>query len=110
MQMPSSQLTRSAASALVNSWGDGDLLTVSCHEKARGVITPSGGTAPLQELSRLCDRVLHRSEAFRVSDGDIDRLQRSDASRALGVVGIVRELDALVGLSPHSNALGQRWR
>ena len=26
------------------------------------------------------------------------------------VVGIVRELDALVGLSPHSNALGQRWR
>jgi hypothetical protein len=24
------------------------------------------------------------------------------------VVGIVRELDALVGLSPHSNALGQR--
>ena len=26
------------------------------------------------------------------------------------IVGIVRELDALVGLSPHSNALGQRWR
>ena len=24
------------------------------------------------------------------------------------VVGIVRELDALVGLSPHSNALGMR--
>ena len=24
------------------------------------------------------------------------------------IVGIVRELDALVGLSPHSNALGQR--
>ncbi|WP_255439399.1 hypothetical protein [Synechococcus sp. LTW-R] len=33
-----------------------------------------------------------------MSDGDIDRLQRSDASRALGEVGIVRELDALVGL------------
>ena len=94
---------------MVGSWDDGDLLTVTCHEKARGVITPSGGTAPLQELSRLCDRVLHRSEAFRVSDGDIDRLQRSAASRALGVVAFVRELEALVGLSPHSNVLGQRW-
>ena len=47
------------------------------------------------------DCVLHRSEAFRVSDRDIDRLQRSDASRALGEVGIIRELDALVGLSAH---------
>ena len=26
------------------------------------------------------------------------------------LVGICRELDALIGLSPHSNALGQRWR
>ena len=26
------------------------------------------------------------------------------------IVGIVRQLDALVGLSHHSNALGQRWR
>ena len=57
----------------------------------------------------LGDRVLHRSEAFRVPDGDIDRLKRSDASRARSEVGNVRELDALVGLSPHSNALCRRW-
>ena len=25
-------------------------------------------------------------------------------------IGIIRALDGLVGLSPHSNALGQRWR
>ena len=93
----------------MGSWGDSDLLTVTCHEKARGVITPSGGTAPLQELSRLCDRVLHRSEAFRVSDGDIDRLQRSDASRALDEVGSVRELDALVGLPPRGCTRSQWW-
>ena len=47
------------------------------------------------------DCVLHRREALRVSDGDIDRLQRSDASRALGEVGIIRKLDALVGLQAH---------
>ena len=68
MQMPPTQSIKDAASALVGSWGDDVLVTVSCHEKARGGITPSGGTAPLQELSRLCDRVLHRSEAFRVSE------------------------------------------
>ena len=50
------------------------------------------------QSSKSGDCVLPRSEAFRVSDGDIDRLQRSDASRALGEVGIIRELDALVGL------------
>ena len=48
------------------------LVHVGLHQRVQSVllssprsITPSGGTAPLQELSRLCDRVLHRSEAFR---------------------------------------------
>jgi len=44
-----------------------------------------------------------------VSDSDINRLQSPDASRALGEVGIVRELDALLGLPPRACARSQWW-
>ena len=76
--------------------------------KKKATTRPPSALKTQSQSRKSGDRVLHRSEAFRVSDGDIDRLQRSDASRARGEVGIVRELDALVGLSPHSNALGMR--
>ena len=41
-----------------------------------------------RQRSRLCDRVLHCSEGFGVTNSDIDRLQSTDTHGALGKVGV----------------------
>ena len=37
---------------------------------------------------RLCDRVLHGSERFSVTNSDVDRLQSTDTHGAFGEVGV----------------------
>ena len=41
-----------------------------------------------QDVSRLCDRVLHRCEWFRVTNSNINWLQRSNACRAFRKIGV----------------------
>ena len=41
-----------------------------------------------QDVSRLCDRVLHRCEWFRVTNSNINWLQRSNACRTFRKIGV----------------------
>ena len=41
-----------------------------------------------RQRSRLCDRVLHGSERFSVTNSDVDRLQSTDTNGAFGEVGV----------------------
>ena len=41
-----------------------------------------------RQRSRLCDRVLHGSKRFSVTNGDVDRLQGTDTHGAFGEVGV----------------------
>ena len=56
--------------------------------KGRGVITPSLHELISLDVLRLCDRVLHRSERFTVTDSNIDALLNPNACRAFSKVGI----------------------
>ena len=58
------------------------------EESPRVLHPPGQHRTTSRQRSRLCDRVLHSSERFSVTNSDVDRLQSTDTNGALGEVGV----------------------
>ena len=58
------------------------------EESPRVLHPPGQHLHQSRQRSRLCDRVLHGSERFSVTNSDVDRLQSTDTNSAFGEVGV----------------------